>query len=144
MSDAIYACRHHEKEHWYKIIKFDEDLNPIVTYTCSLRHKKCDCPQGEKGKVCKHILSTLPAFFASAHIDDGWFYEAKTKSWKPPILDVIDEIKASLRGPEAGAPPAANGGGATPSEAPREVLSVPPAERPLRIPRIFPKGGING
>lgn len=61
----------------YKITKFDEELNPITTY--STGRVSCDCPGGHR-PTCRH-RQMLPYFQATGRVNTGWFLEFDNNKW---------------------------------------------------------------
>jgi hypothetical protein len=61
----------------YKITKFDEELNPLTTYTVG--SLGCGCPAGIKPH-CRH-RQMLPLFQATGRVNTGWFYEFEEDKW---------------------------------------------------------------
>ena len=106
----------------FSITKFDSDLNPEITYSCT--SVECDCPAGPK-PTCKH-RKMLGFFISEGRVNNGWFLDWDTRQWREPLLNKgellqpIDEtaIAKSFEsetsrapGPTEVAPPAAMSGG---------------------------------
>ena len=66
----------------FTILKFDRDYNLQSCYALSAA--SCTCPQGERGKPCRH-RKILPEFIAKGHTNDGWFLDWDTRLWRGPI-----------------------------------------------------------
>lgn len=66
----------------YGITKFTSDLEVESTYEVSL--SECDCPQGERGKTCRH-QRMLPMFIALNRTDTEYFLDFDTKTWHQPL-----------------------------------------------------------
>lgn len=82
MSDEIYSVRKQPNGN-YTMVKFSDDYVVLAKY--ELNKLKCNCPQGAKGKHCKHI--TMLGLFESAnHIGDGYFLDFHTRIWRDPIV----------------------------------------------------------
>ena len=94
----------------FTILKFDRDYNLQSCYALSAA--SCTCPQGERGKPCRH-RKILPEFIAKGHTNDGWFLDWDTRLWRGPIgeaasaaspleLEATTNEAASLQASEAG------------------------------------------
>lgn len=65
----------------YNIVKCDEDLNPIETYTIQEERGRwfCSCPN-TMAPVCRH-MKMLGLFKKKRAIDKGMFYCFDTDEW---------------------------------------------------------------
>jgi len=70
-------------ENTYAITKFDDDLNPEVTYDVSLEN--CSCPAGIR-KTCRH-RQMLPLFINNQAIDSGKMYDYEAQTWRQFAFD---------------------------------------------------------
>jgi hypothetical protein len=61
----------------YKISKFDEELNPLATY--SVGGKSCECRAGVRPH-CRH-RQMLPLFQILGRVNTGWFFEFEDEKW---------------------------------------------------------------
>lgn len=66
----------------YGIAKFTSGLEVESSYTVSI--SQCDCPQGERGKSCRH-QRMLPLFLALNRVDTDFFLDFDTKTWHQPL-----------------------------------------------------------
>ena len=68
----------------FTILKFDRDFNLLSMY--ELTADSCVCPQGSRGKPCRH-RKLLPEFIAKGHTNDGWFLDWDTRQWREPLAE---------------------------------------------------------
>lgn len=61
----------------YKITKFDEELNPLNTYTVG--SLGCECKAGVR-PTCRH-RQMLPIFQYLGRVNTGWFLEFEDDKW---------------------------------------------------------------
>jgi hypothetical protein len=69
----------------YAVTKFDEDLNPLQSYTTieyTSGYLGCDCPGGRRPE-CRH-RKMLPEFKKNAAIDKFIFLNFDTGKWYDP------------------------------------------------------------
>jgi len=71
----LYNCRHDGDQ--YRVTKFDEHLNVLSSYLCTL--EACDCPAGVR-PMCRH-REMLPRFIQRKHIGDGWAFDYDRGGW---------------------------------------------------------------
>ena len=74
----------------FTILKFDRDYNLQSCYALSAA--SCTCPQGERGKPCRH-RKILPEFIAKGHTNDGWFLDWDTRLWREPIGEAASPLE---------------------------------------------------
>ena len=74
----------------FALTKFDNDLNPEVTY--AVTNATCTCPAGAR-PTCKHRSRLLPAFMKRSHIADGWFLNDENMMWHRPINDAMADVE---------------------------------------------------
>jgi hypothetical protein len=64
----------------YTITKFDEDLNPLHTYTMR-SPDDCSCPQATNRQArCRHN-EMARRFICMDRVDTAWFYCFETSKW---------------------------------------------------------------
>lgn len=70
----------------YLICKFDEDLNPIDSYTMPIVDgiQNCSCPAMARA-TCRH-RTMLPAFTKLDRVDTGWFLDYDKGSWRQYVV----------------------------------------------------------
>jgi len=88
----LYKCNSNPEG--YTMVKMDEDANILAIY--SLTKLRCTCPQGSKGKHCKHI-TMLGIFEGAKRINTGYMLDAHTRMWYDPLIKV-DEMDGLLIG----------------------------------------------
>ena len=121
----LYSCRTAGPS--FSITKFDSDLNPEVTYSCT--SVECNCPAGSR-PTCKH-RKMLGLFISEGRVNTGAFLDWDTRQWKPPLLtkgellqplneeaiakpfesETASSAISAAPGPTEVAPPAAMSGG---------------------------------
>ena len=75
----------------FTILKFDRDFNLLSIY--ALTADSCVCPQGSRGKPCRH-RKLLPEFIAKGHTNDGWFLDWDTRQWREPLGEASERSES--------------------------------------------------
>jgi hypothetical protein len=78
----LYNCR--DAGDQYRITKFDEDMNPIVSYHTTL--SACDCPAGER-ETCRHRQMLVHFLEKPGSINSMWFWNHDRKGWVSSPVD---------------------------------------------------------
>lgn len=74
--------------------KFDDDLNPEVTY--ELSGSVCTCPAGQHHKFCRH-KAMRNDFEAMGRVDTAWFYNYENGSWLFYQQDITKFIPEDMK-----------------------------------------------
>ena len=77
----LYNCR--DAGDQYRITKFDEDMNPIVSYHTTL--SACDCPAGER-ETCRH-RQMLARFLERGYVNQPFFWDHERGGWVNSAVD---------------------------------------------------------
>ena len=90
---VLYNCR--DAGDQYRITKFDEDMNPIVSYHTTL--SACDCPAGER-ETCRH-RQMLARFLERGYVNQPFFWDHERGGWVNTAVDE-DLIPGRIRDPD--------------------------------------------
>lgn len=80
---SLYTVRTGES---YQVLKFDEDLEHLETYSTSA--EGCTCPAGHMD-TCRH-RQILGLFLETDRVNSGWFVDWDRTKWHNPIYGFSD------------------------------------------------------